>query len=77
MPLLMIYDREHQNKTQIKIFKSKGYITCIQFGPYDNGHLLIGTSTGDFLAFDSVNLKKLCNLKLSDCPVTNITIEWT
>lgn len=77
MPMLMIYDREQAQKTKIKLFKSRGHITCVQFGPYDNGHILVGTSTGDFLAFDSVTLKKLCNLKLSDCPVTTITIEWT
>ena len=73
----MIFDREQQAKSIIKLFKSRGKVTCVQFGPYDNGHILIGLSTGDFFAFDSVTLNKLCNIKLSDCPVTNITIEWT
>lgn len=49
----------------------------MHFGPYDNGHILIGMSTGDFFAFDAVTLNKLCNIKISDFPVTNITIEWT
>jgi predicted proteasome-type protease len=47
------------------------------YGPYDNGHILVGLSTGDFFAFDSLNLQKLFNIKLSDCPITQITIEPT
>ena len=59
------------------MFKSRGRITCMSYGPYDNGHILVGTTTGDFFAFDCVNLTKLYNIKLSEFPVTNITIEWT
>lgn len=77
MPLMMIYDREKPSKTLLKLFKSKGLVTCVHFGPYDNGHILIGMSTGDFFAFDAVTLTKLCNIKISDFPITNITIEWT
>lgn len=77
MPFIMLYDREVATKSIAKLFKSRGYITCVHFGPYDNGHILIGTSTGDFFAFDTLELKKLCNIKLSDYPITNITIEWT
>lgn len=76
-PFIMIYDREKTEKSQTKLFKSRGKITCCEFGPYDNGHILVGSSTGDFFAFDAIKLEKLCNLKLSDCPITNITIEWT
>lgn len=77
MPFLMIYDRENTHKTVTRLFKSRGEISCLNFGPYDNGHILIGTTTGDFLAFDSIKLTKLCNIKLSDFPVTSIAIEWT
>jgi hypothetical protein len=77
MPFIMLYDREVTTKSITKLFKSRGYITCVHFGPYDNGHILLGTSTGDFFAFDTLELKKLCNIKLSDFPITNITIEWT
>ena len=76
-PILMIYDCEQQQKSVVKLFKSRGLITCCHFGPYDNGHILVGTSTGDFLDLDSVTLKKLCNIKISDFMVSNITIEWT
>jgi hypothetical protein len=75
-PFIMIYDRERTERSQVRLFKSRGQITCVQYGPYDNGHVLIGLSTGDFFAFDTVNLKKMCNIKLSDCPITHICIEW-
>jgi hypothetical protein len=77
MPFLMIYDRENKQKSVVKLFKSHGEISCLGYGPYDNGHILVGTSTGDFLAFDSIRLSKLCCIKLADFPVTNIAVEWT
>jgi hypothetical protein len=77
MPFILMYDREMTFKSTLKLFKSRGYVTCLAYGPYDNGHILMGMSTGDFFAFDSIGLNKLCNIKLSDCPITNITIEWT
>ena len=73
----MIYDREKIEKSAVRLFKSRGQITCVQYGPYDNGHILVGLSTGDFFAFEAVHLQKLCNIKLSDCPITHICIEWT
>ena len=63
--------------TIVKAFKSRGFITSLAYGPYDNGHVLVGTSTGDFLAFNSMNLRKICNVKVANYPVTSITIEPT
>jgi len=78
MPMLVLFDREKPLNSKVKLFKSKGQITCLNYGPYDNGHILVGTSTGDFLAFDSVNLGKLLCIKLSVvAPITSISIEWT
>jgi hypothetical protein len=58
-----------------KPFKSRGHISALQYGPYDNGHILVGLTTGDFFAFDSISLRKLCNVKISNSPITSITIE--
>ena len=71
----MLFDRVSQQQSIIKVFKSRGLITSLQYGPYDNGHVLVGTSTGDFLAFDSLTLRKLCNVKVANHAVTSITIE--
>lgn len=76
-PFLMLYDRVKQDLTIVKAFKSRGMITSLAYGPYDNGHVLVGTSTGDFLAFNSLNLQKICNVKVAQYPVTSITIEPT
>lgn len=73
----MLFDRVKQDMTIVKAFKSRGYITSLSYGPYDNGHVLVGTSTGDFLAFNSMNLRKICNVKVAQYPVTSITIEPT
>ena len=73
----MLFDRVKQDLTVVKAFKSKGLISCLAYGPYDNGHVLIGTSTGDFLAFNSLNLTKICNVKVALYPVTSLTIEPT
>jgi hypothetical protein len=73
----MIYDRESPFLSKLKLFKSKGKITCLHYGPYDNGHILVGTSTGDFFAFNSVDLKKMVNVKLAESPISSIAIEWT
>ena len=76
-PFLMLFDRVKSEQTIVKAFKSRGLITSRAYGPYDNGHILVGTSTGDFLAFNSLNLTKICNVKVARHPVTSITIEPT
>ena len=72
----MLYDQVDESKTIVKAFKSRGHITCLAYGPYDNGHVLVGTSTGDFLAFQSQCLTKICNVKVSG-PVTAICVDPT
>lgn len=73
----MLFDRVKQEQTIVKAFKSRGFISSLSYGPYDNGHILVGTSTGDFLAFNSLSLAKICNVKVANHPVTSITIEPT
>lgn len=76
-PFLMNFDRVKQDLTVVKAFKSRGLISCLSYGPYDNGHVLVGTTTGDFLAFNTLNLTKICNVKVAQYPVTSLTIEPT
>jgi len=50
----------------------------MQYGPYDNGHILVGMSNGLFLAYDSIKLTKLSSVRVSTTsPVTSITMEPT
>jgi hypothetical protein len=71
----MLFDRVKLEMTMTKPFKSRGLISALQYGPYDNGHILVGLTTGDFFAFDSITLRKLCNVKISHSPISSITIE--
>ena len=75
----MLYDRvKPKESTIVKVFKSNGLITCLSYGPYDNGHVLVGTSTGDFIAYDSLFLNKICDVKVSkNSPVSSIAIDPT
>ena len=78
VPFIMLYDRvKPLELTVTRAFKSNGQITCLQYGPYDNGHILVGTTTGDFFAFDSMQLVKIVNVKVSQSPVTSIQVEPT
>lgn len=71
----MLFDRVKHDFTVTKPFRSNGLISAMAYGPYDNGHILVGLTTGDFFAFDSISLRKLCNVKISNQPITTITIE--
>ena len=35
------------------------YITCLSFGPYDNGYILCGMASGRLLVFDPVSLDRV------------------
>ena len=74
---MMLFDRIKNDMTIVKAFKSRGVITALNYGPYDNGHVLVGTSTGDFLAFNSLTLQKICCVKIAQHPVTSLDIEPT
>ena len=34
-------------------------ITCLAFGPYDNGYILVGMASGRLLVFDPVTLDRV------------------
>ena len=76
-PQIMLFDRSKHENSVTKPFQSKGLISSLVYGPYDNGHILVGLTTGDFFAFDSMNLTMLVNVKISESPVTSIAVEPT
>ena len=73
----MLFDRVKVELTVTRAFKSRGHISAVAYGPYDNGHILVGTTTGDFFAFDTMRLEKICNVKVAEYPVTSISFEPT
>lgn len=53
-------------------------ITCINYGPYDNGHILVGLSDGKLIAFDYLTLERLESVKIFDKKaITSITFDPT
>lgn len=47
----MVYNLEKRGADIIKIMDTVADISAINYGPYDNGHVLIGLSDGLLLAF--------------------------
>jgi len=51
----MIYDRAREKPSAVYIFEaSKGRVTCLKYGPYDNGHICVGFDTGVIAILDSI-----------------------
>ena len=55
----MIFDRVSNKPSAIKFIQSNFEITSVKYGPYDNGHIIVGLSNGYVLVFDSIKLTKL------------------
>jgi len=74
----MLYDRLKPYTSLTKIFETRQHaISALEYGPYDNGHILVGLTNGLFMAFDSINLTKLCQIKVSNAPISSISFEPT
>ena len=65
----------------MKAFKSVHQITCLNYGPYDNGHILIGLDNGNLLVYNGNDMSKLCQIEVFkqglSSPVTSLTFEPT
>lgn len=59
----MVFNLELSEAEIIKVIDVENCeITCINYGPYDNGHILIGMSDGRLIAFDFSTLERLENV---------------
>ena len=55
-----------------------GRVTCVNYGPYDNGHILVGLDDGQLLAFDYPSLDSLESVQIfEDEPISVITFDPT
>ena len=55
-------------------------ITCLHFGPFDNGYILLGTSSGHMLVLNPKNLNRMssfCMFERKGEGITNICYEPT
>lgn len=49
---IMCLNLEKRKIEKIKILNNDVKITCINYGPYDNGHVMLGLSDGVLLTFE-------------------------
>ena len=52
-------------------------ITCVNYGPFDNGYLLIGLSNGILLGISLHEMEIIMQEKLFNCAVNEINFEPT
>ena len=69
---MLIYDRQKNQPTIIKLIDSFARIMCLKYGPYDNGHVIAGLSNGMILVFSSIDLAKLYQYKIFASPISQI-----
>ena len=77
---VLIYDRVKQSPVAVYIFEEeKGKITSIKYGPYDNGHIVVGFSTGIVAILESISLTKLFDKQIfaSGAGTVGITFDPT
>lgn len=58
-PFITIYDRITGESSCIKLINSRHRISCLKYGPYDNGHIIAGMTNGMVYVYDSTNLTKM------------------
>jgi WD40 repeat protein len=74
----MIYNMELCEPELIKIIDYDSKITCVNYGPFDNGYVLLGFANGSVLIFDYPNLERLELLNISTGnQITSITYDPT
>ena len=62
----------------IKLLRLPGYVTSLAYGPYDNGYLLMGTSTGHLLVLEPMSLNRIAYQQcFIDDEITQIKFEPT
>ena len=55
-------------------------ITALNYGPYDNGHILLGFSSGNLLVLNQLDLSTMHRIKPFNVPmkpITSITFDPT
>lgn len=75
---IAMYNFHEQKIEKIQLLKTiYGSVSCVNFGPFDNGYLLLGLSKGVFIAFDINNLTIIMKEKPFDTAISKITFEPT
>lgn len=74
----MVFNLETCQAELIKIMDGLTQITCVNYGPFDNGHILVGFDDGRLIAFDYLTLERLEQVKVfHDASITSISFDPT
>ncbi len=74
----MIYNLKRECAEIIKVLDLDIQITALNYGPYDNGHVLLGLNNGQLVAFDFLTLERLEKTQIFDGKeITAITFDPT
>jgi hypothetical protein len=49
---IMCFNLEKKKIEKLKILTGDAKVSCINYGPYDNGHVMLGMSDGTLLTFE-------------------------
>ena len=52
-------------------------ISSMNFGPYDNGHIILGLSNGSMLIMNSLDLSMIFRIKIFESCISKIVFEPT
>ena len=77
VPYIMKVNLESGKADIIKILGVEDKITEMNYGPYDNGYLLVGFASGTLHVFDLVELTRLQMIDLFFAPINQIRFEPT
>ena len=76
-----LFNAQSKKPDKLKIvaqLKDANQISSISYGPYDNGHLIVGLQTGQLLGFNIVNnFEQIFQITLCSSPLTSISFDPT
>ncbi len=76
---ILVFNMESQFTEIIKILDVEVEITAVAYGPFDNGHIMVGLNDGQLLAFDFLTLERLEKIQAFEDrqPIIRITFDPT
>ena len=78
LPYIMLYSRSKKRVDCLKTIGMEGHeITTLTYGPYDNGHIILGLTNGMVQVFNASTLARMYALQLFTDPIAAITFEPT
>ncbi len=69
------YNIVKQDYARIALIDSEAEIACLDYGPYDNGPIIVGLTDGTMMGFDFGSLSKVLGIRATSGPTAAIAFE--